>query len=293
MFHTKKKSIIPYLFVFPVCLILFLLSYLPTPYMFYLSVHKTEMVTGNKIFVGLENFQLLLKNKNFWESAGNTLFYVIGATIAVVALSLLAAVILNSKIKGSNVYIAIMFIPWIVSDVVAAYSWRWLLNPDFGLLNYWFEPLGLRPSKLLTDPDIAMIGVIVVTVWKQLAYTTLLLLAGLQNVSNELIEASKLDGCSAWKSFWKVSVPIFSPMLCVTVLLDVITFISQAGLSLVLTDGGPMRVTETLSLYLYKEAFINFHLTNAASIGVAVAAVNIIIVTVYFYVNKKSRELVS
>lgn len=191
-----------------------------------------------------------------------------------------------------GVYMTILFIPWIVSDVVAGFSWKWMLNADFGVLNYLFEPLHLKVSNLITKPEYAMIAVIMVTMWKQLAYSTILLLAGLQNVSKELLEAAKLDGCSGFQAFWYITFPIFSPILLVTTLLDIINFISQSGMLLVLTNGGPLRSTETLALYMFKEAFTNFHLTNASAISMVLAVINIMIVFIYFYINKKSREWV-
>ena len=292
MFHTKKKSVLPYFLVAPVCLVLLLFSYLPFPYTLYLSLNTVTPITGEMEFVGLDNFRMILKDGNFWESMRNTGYFVVAATAAVIILGVLTALVLNSKIKGTNLYMTILFIPWIVSDVVAGFSWKWLLNADFGILNYLFEPLGLKPSNLITQPELVMIAVIIVTVWKMLAYSTILLLAGLQNVSNDLLEAAKLDGCSGWQAFWYITFPIFSPILLVTVLLDMINFISQSGMILVLTNGGPLRSTETLALYLYKEAFANFHLTNASAISMALAVINIAVVVIYFIANRQSRKLV-
>ena len=169
MFHTKKKSVLPYFLVAPVCLVLLLFSYLPFPYTLYLSLNTVTPITGEMEFVGLDNFRMILKDGNFWESMRNTGYFVVAATAAVIILGVLTALVLNSKIKGTNLYMTILFIPWIVSDVVAGFSWKWLLNADFGILNYLFEPLGLKPSNLITQPELAMIAVIIVTVWKMLA----------------------------------------------------------------------------------------------------------------------------
>lgn len=292
MFHTKKKTKLPYLLAAPVFIILLLYSYLPFPYTLYLSVNEVQPITGEMKFVGLDNFKTILKDGNFWESMRNTGYFVIVAVTIVIVLGVVVALILNSKIKGTGVYMTILFIPWIVSDVVAGFSWKWLLNADFGILNYLLEPFGIRASNVINKPEYAMLAVIIVTVWKQLAYSTILLLAGLQNVSNDLIEAAKLDGCSGWQCFCYITFPIFSPILLVTVLLDAINFLSQSGLILVLTGGGPLRSTETLALYLYKEAFTNFHLTNASAISMVLAILNMAVVAVYFWANKKSREWV-
>lgn len=293
MFHTKKRTLLPYFLVAPVFLLLLLFSYLPFPYTLYLSFHEAAPVTGEMSFIGLDNFRMIFKDANFWESMKNTGYFVLLTTLVVVVLGIMIALILNSKIKGTGFYMTILFIPWIVSDVVAGFSWKWMLNADFGILNYLFEPVGIRVSDMINRPELAMLAVVMVTVWKQLAYSTILLLAGLQNVSADLIEAAKLDGCSGWQAFWKITFPLFSPILLVTILLDMINFISQSGLILVLTNGGPLRSTETLALYLYKEAFLNFHLTNASAISMVLAVINIVVVVVYFYMNKKSREWVA
>lgn len=293
MFHTKKRTLLPYFLVAPVFLLLLLFSYLPFPYTLYLSFHEAAPVTGEMSFIGLDNFRMIFKDANFWESMKNTGYFVLLTTLVVIVLGIMIALILNSKIKGTGFYMTILFIPWIVSDVVAGFSWKWMLNADFGILNYLFEPVGIRVSDMINRPELAMLAVVMVTVWKQLAYSTILLLAGLQNVSADLIEAAKLDGCSGWQAFWKITFPLFSPILLVTILLDMINFISQSGLILVLTNGGPLRSTETLALYLYKEAFLNFHLTNASAISMVLAVINIVVVVVYFYMNKKSREWVA
>lgn len=293
MFHTKKRTLLPYFLVAPVFLLLLLFSYLPFPYTLYLSFHEAAPVTGEMSFIGMDNFRMIFKDANFWESMKNTGYFVLLTTLVVIVLGIMIALILNSKIKGTGFYMTILFIPWIVSDVVAGFSWKWMLNADFGILNYLFEPFGIRVSDMINKPELAMLAVVMVTVWKQLAYSTILLLAGLQNVSADLIEAAKLDGCSGWQAFWKITFPLFSPILLVTILLDMINFISQSGLILVLTNGGPLRSTETLALYLYKEAFLNFHLTNASAISMVLAVINIVVVVVYFYMNKKSREWVA
>ncbi len=293
MFHTKKRTLLPYFLVAPVFLLLLLFSYLPFPYTLYLSFHEAAPVTGEMSFIGLDNFRMIFKDANFWESMKNTGYFVLLTTLVVIVLGIMIALILNSKIKGTGFYMTILFIPWIVSDVVAGFSWKWMLNADFGILNYLFEPVGIRVSDMINRPELVMLAVVMVTVWKQLAYSTILLLAGLQNVSADLIEAAKLDGCSGWQAFWKITFPLFSPILLVTILLDMINFISQSGLILVLTNGGPLRSTETLALYLYKEAFLNFHLTNASAISMVLAVINIVVVVVYFYMNKKSREWVA
>lgn len=286
--YMKDKKVIPYVFISPSILILLVLSYLPTPYAFILSLSKAELGTGKMTFTGLDNFITLLQDKNFWESLTNTVKYTIAATASLIIMGLILALIFNKGVKFSGVYLTILFIPWVVSEVITGATWKWLFNADFGLLNYIFKPFGLKPSIMLIKPNLALIPIILVTLWKNLSYTTLLLLAGLQNISREYLEAARIDGCSSFQTFRYITLAILKPTMVVLALLMVINCMNQTGVILVLTNGGPLRATETLSLFMYKEAFLNYHLTNAASIAVILALINIIIVAVYFRVARSN-----
>lgn len=283
---SNRKSYVPYLLIAPAILILIVFSYLPLPYAFYLSVNKTMPITGEQVFVGLDNFKTLFKLSNFWESFGNTMRYAVMCTCIMVVFGTLVALAINSGLKGRSTYLTILFIPWVISDIVVSTTWKFMFNADFGVLNYLFSPLGIRPSDLLTKPALSMWGVCVVTLWKTLAYSTLLMIAGLQNISREYTEASKIDGCSALGTLWHITLPLFKPTLLIVALLYIISCINQSGLILVLTNGGPLRSTETLALYLYKQAFINYQLTNTASMSVILALINSAVVIVYFAINR-------
>lgn len=278
----QQKKALPYILISPAILILLVFSYLPTPYAFFLALSKTELGTGKMTFNGLGNFKTILQDKNFWESFGNTFSYTIAATLALLVFGLILALIFNSGIRFSAVYLTILFLPWVVSDVITGTTWKWLFNSDFGLLNYMFKPFGLKPSIMITKPALALIPIILVTLWKNISFTTLLLLAGLQGISKEYLEAAKIDGCSPAKTFRYITLAILRPTIIVVALLLIIGCMNQTGVILVLTNGGPLRATETLSVFMYKEAFLNYHLSNAASIAVILALINAVIVFVYF-----------
>ena len=282
--HSDRKYM-PYLLVAPAILILITFSYAPLPFGFWLSVHKMIPATGEQVYVGLENFRTLLTNKNFWQSFTSTWQYVFVCTFVMLAVGTMVALALNTRIRGVSAYLTILFIPWVISEIVVSTTWRFMFHPDFGLLNYIFSPLGVRPSDMLVKPNLAMWGVAIVTLWKTLAYSTLLLLAGLQNISYEYTEASRIDGCNALTTFWYIILPLFRPTLMIVALLYIISCINQSGLLLTLTNGGPVRQTETLALYLYKQAFINYQLTKTASMSVILAAINSAVVIIYFILN--------
>ncbi|MEG1926594.1 MAG: sugar ABC transporter permease [Ruthenibacterium sp.] len=292
MYSNRKKTLgLAALFLGPAMLVLLVYSYLPTPYALYLSM--TESTTsGKQSFIGLENYARLFRDSDFWESCGNTFWYALMCTVIMIFLGIIMAIILNRKVRGSSFYISVMFVPWVISDVVVGATWRWLFNPDFGVLNYLFSWTGFRMSDLIAKPKYVMIGIMIVTVWKMLAYTTILLLAGLQSISNDCIEAARIDGCNAWGIFWKIIFPNFSSTILVVTLLTVINCINQSGMILILTNGGPIRASETLALYLYKEAFRNYQLNSAASLSMVLAVVNIAIAIIYLFLSKKNKEAV-
>lgn len=279
------------LFLGPAMLVLLLYSYLPTPYALYLSMTEPS-TAGSQRFIGLENYVRLFQDGDFWESCWNTLVYTVLCTVTLVVLGVLVALILTRKVRGTAFYISVMFVPWVVSDVVVGATWRWLLNPDFGVLNYLFAWTGFRMSDLVAKPQYVMIGIVIVTVWKMLSYTTILLLAGLQSIPTDCIEAARIDGCDSWKVFWKIVFPNFFGTVLVVTLLIVINCINQSGMILILTNGGPIRASETLALYLYKEAFRNYQLNSAASLSMVLAVINFVIAAVYMFVNKKNKELI-
>lgn len=285
----RYKKAVPYLFISPAILILFVYSYLPTPYAFILALSKLELGTGKMSFYGLNNFKIILQDKNFWESFKNTFSYTIAATMALIVFGLVLALIFNKGVRFTTGYMTILFIPWIVSEVITGTTWKWLLNANFGLLDFMFKPFGLKPSLLITKPGLALIAVIIVTLWKNISYTTLLLLAGLQGISKSYLEAARIDGCSSFQIFRYITLAILKPTIIVVALLLTITCMNQTGVILVLTNGGPLRATETLSVYMYKEAFLNYHLSNAASIAVILALINIAIVLTYLKITRANH----
>ncbi len=135
--NTGKHSVVPYLFVLPVFLFMLLFSYAPMPYGWYLSVFKSELGTGKLIFAGLDNYRFIFSDPNFWESFFNTFEYTFISTFLLVTLGLITALVLDKKVKFSSTYLTIMFVPWIISDVVTGITWSWLLDASFGVMNYF------------------------------------------------------------------------------------------------------------------------------------------------------------
>lgn len=276
------QKTIPYILVFPAILILAIFSYAPIPYGLILALSEMELGTGNRIFAGLENFRKLINDVDFWESFNNTVYYSVGATIGLILLGLLLAIMLNRKVKFNAVYLTVLFIPWVLSDVISGITWKWMFNEQYSILDFILKPLGFRPSQLMVSSWGAMLVVIIVHIWRNLSFSVILLMAALQNIPDQLYEAAKIDGATGWDAFIHVTLPMIMPTLLTTTLLILVGAINQTGMILVLTNGGPVRATETLGVFMYREAFLNYHLNGAATLSVILAIINGIVAAIYF-----------
>jgi len=279
---TRSARKVPYYYFIPAVGILLFLSYFPMPYALYLSMTQKRPGAGTIEFIGLDRFYQLFRDRDFTESLLNTVKYAFGETFLLMIAGLVLALMFDRSLKLKGLYMTIVFIPWVVSEVVAGWTWRWMFNPDFGLLNYMFGFTGWKVSDLLQSPNGAMLVAILVAVWRNAAFSMVIILASLQSISREMIEAAKIDGCTYLRTLTSIVLPLIRPTLAVLTLLLLINAVNQTGTLLVLTNGGPVRATETLSLFMYREAFFNYRLNNAASLVVVLGLINVLIAVVYF-----------
>ncbi len=199
-----------------------------------------------------------------------TIFFT-GATVAIeFPLALGLALMLNEPLRGRAIYRALMLVPWVMPNVVAAIIWKWIYSPDFGLLNYGLWKLSLIHSYIsfLGDPHRAMPSVIAVSVWKGLPFSAVVLLAGLQAVPGDLQEAATLDGANAWHRFRDVTIPHLLPIIVVVLVLRTVWTFNSFDLVYVLTAGGPGWTTQLLSIYVYLSSFQYQQLGYGAAMAV-------------------------
>ncbi|NJO84397.1 MAG: sugar ABC transporter permease [Blastochloris sp.] len=200
-----------------------------------------------------------------------------------VVLAFLLAIIFNRRLKGTTVYMVIIFVPWMLSEIVSGIMFRWLFLPQFGLLQNWLAPL-VGETPILASGAGAMGVVIGATVWRSLAFATLLILAGMQTIASELYDAAAIDGASGWQRFRYITWPLVRPTTTITVLFLTIQAVNAAGMFLAITDGGPGRSTEVLSLFMYREALEFFNFGYAAALSVIMLGLNSILALIYLRV---------
>ena len=280
--ETRRKRLfagrlVPLWFLLPSILILLVLQVYPTLYAFVLSVMRQRR--GGFEYVGLQNFQLLLGQSTFRESFGRTLTFSAWSIVLVTGLGLLVALLVNRRVKYTSWYLIAIFIPWVLSDVVAGTMWRWMFLKDYGLIQQWLAPL-FGPS-IYVNPSGAMGIVILATAWRSVAFTAILFLGALQTVPREVEESAALDGANRLQIFLRVIFPLIRPTFLIAVLLTSMRSINTVGLILATTKGGPGYATTTASVYLYRSAWGESNFARGAAISVLLFVANVIITVIY------------
>lgn len=225
-------------------------------------------------FVGLENFARLLADETVRTALVNTVFYVVIGVITQLLLGLGAAVLLNRPSRLAWVARTAVMLPWFMPPVVAAYMWAFMLDPRFGILTRFAGLFGVETGGqgIFADPGLALLGVLLVELWRSYPFFALFFLAGLQGIPEELRDATAVDGATRWQHFRHVTVPLLRPVILVSSLLEGIRLANSPTLILLLTNGGPGDATQVLSLYAFQQAYLKFDFGYASSIAVAMLA---------------------
>jgi multiple sugar transport system permease protein len=241
-------------------------------------------------WVGLANYWRLLDDTRFHVSLWNTAFYTAASTVPILAVPLVLAVALN---RGAlrTLLRSVFFFPFTLSVVTVGLTWLWLLDPVVGPFNYYLRTAGLPARSWLADPATAMWAIILTTVWWVTGYYLVIYLAGLQDIPRELYEAAALDGASAWRSFWSITLPLLRPVLLFVFVTHIIGSFQIFGQVFVLTQGGPGDGTRTVVQHLYETAFQNFfHFGAASAMAWVLFAVILVFSVIQFRVLRGHTE---
>ncbi|MEJ5202425.1 MAG: sugar ABC transporter permease, partial [Anaerolineales bacterium] len=247
----NKNSFYPYLLTLPAILFLMLVSLYPTLYSFYLSMTRSKQ--GITEFVGLRNYEVILRSSDFRQSLQLTIIFTVFYVFLTVAIAYILALMLNRGLRLTGIYMTIIFLPWVLSEITSGVVWRWMFYQDYGILQNLIGPI-LGGKAIITTNWGAMAIVITATTWRSISFAMLLLLAGLQTVPREIYEAASIDGSGGWSTFWRITWPLVRPTTIVTIVFITIQAINGVGMVLAITEGGPGRATEILGVHMYREA---------------------------------------
>ncbi len=275
-----------YLYVGPAILVMLLVIGYPLVYTVFLSFHETPPRTGERIFNGVTNYRDILSDPRFWKITSNTLYWTVGSTFFAFVLGFGAALALHRPFPGRGVVRAILLIPWVISYVAAAYVWRWILHSDYGLVSGSLIDWGLidRPLLLLDSKDRVMPTLIGVNVWKEFPFVMIMLTAGLQTIPEGLLRAARIDGASAWQSFWHVTVPHLKSVIVVTMLLLFVINLNSFTLVWLMTGGGPANSSALWITQIFKLAFVGTPQRGLAS-AFSVILFLLMLSLAYYYVK--------
>lgn len=283
--RRPTRDWLPAIFLTPAALVLAVFILLPLLRSLFLSFFDASLLKPDAgAFVGLGNYVDLAQNPRFWNSLGVTFTYTICAVVLAYVVGLGTAMLLNRKFRFQWLARLLMILPWAVPEVVAVMIFKWMLDAQFGIVNHLFLWLGViaEPVAWLNDPTSALVVVILTTVWIEYPLATLILLAGLQTVPDELMESAQVDGAGWWKRFRHITFPMLRFVNVVVIILLSLDTFRRTTLIYTMTGGGPRQATETLPVWTYIEAFANHRLGSASAIGITVLLILGIATIAYF-----------
>lgn len=263
---AKPISWTPYVFLGGPLVMMGLFFFWPLAQALWMSLFDYSHDLYTPTFIGAGNYLNLLSSSHFQHAFWNTIALVLAVVPAMVTLPLIMALIVNGQLRGVAVFRTLIYLPVVVSLVVAALAWKWLYA-ESGLINEGLKALGYEPVGWLINPDIALWAVAVMVVWKGAAYYMMMYLAHLQSVDTGLYESARVDGAPLWAQHWFITLPHLKPTIGMVGLIALIGTLKIFTEIYVLTRGGPLEATETLVYFIYRRAFENLDLGIACAGG--------------------------
>jgi len=267
----RREAMYPYLLLAPALIIMVLIVFIPVIRALISSLYNYDLRYPNRTaFIGLQNYvKVLTKDKQFWPSLKRTVIWIVFGVGFQFLFGFLLALLLNQKFRGRGLARSFLMIPWVTSGVLIGLIWRWLYDGSFGVINDLLMKLGILSSAIpfLSRVNTALPAVIVTLVWQGIPFFTLMILAALQGVSQEMYEAADIDGASSIQKLFRITIPSIRNTLYVTLLLRVIWVANSVDIIQNMTTGGPAYATQTIAIETYQQAHI-LNLGYASSIAI-------------------------
>ena len=292
-YADKQDRWFPAVMLGPVLIAIFVLVIAPLVWGLRISLTDTRMIgLGFKTGLTFENYRSVLSDPETWNAIWVTIVFSGGTVVGSVVLGMAAALVLDRTFFGRGFVRVLVILPWAVPHVVAALVWQWMYNPDFGVVNYGLLllPWVTSTPKWLSDPQYALLAIILVNVWKTYPFAALLLLAGLQTISDDLYEASAIDGAGPLRRFFDITLPGLRRVLAIVVLLLLIWSFGNFVFIFLMTQGGPAGATNALVVHIYFEAFRFFRAGSAFAMGALLLALSILLTSAYIVMSREREH---
>lgn len=287
----RSQTIAPLVFI-SAAIVLFLLFFVWPGALAVIYSFTDYRGVGNALnFIGIENYQNLFADDDFYSSLGRTFLYTVLAVPAHYVVSLgIAMLIASSLAKGKGSARVIFFLPWLISPIVAGVIWRWLFGENFGLVNYLITSLGGEGIRWETDATAALILIIIVSTWGSTAFNMLLFVAAIRNVPRSYLEAAQLDGANAWQRFRRVTLPLLAPTSFMVILLSTIGAMKEFAMIQALNGGGPGTQNMLIVQYIYRTGFERANIGYASAASMVLMVILVVIALIQLRFDRK-RDL--
>ena len=262
--YNLKAILAPYLFIAPWIIGFIAFTLGPLIFSLIMSLYKWPVI-GKKEFVGLANYVNMFKDDpQFYKSLAITLKFAVVFVPLNLIIALILALLITRPVRGVKVFRTIYYLPTVVSGVAISIIWGWILNSEYGILNYFLSLFGINGPKWLTDPKWAIITIVMASAWG-VGTMMLIFYTAISSISKDMYEAAYIDGASSIRSFFSITLPLITPTLLFNLITSTIAALQQLTLALLLTGGGPMKSTYFYGLYVYNNAFKHFKLGYASA----------------------------
>ncbi len=289
----RRRAMWAYIFLLVPLLFFISIRFAPTLFAMSVSLFKWDILSQNKPWMGLQNYQTLFADPVFWKSLTNTLLYVALSVPFQLVLGLAFALMLQAVARWKGFFRALYFVPFVTSTVAISWVWRWIYQPTFGPLNKLLALLGLPDQKYLASPEQALPSIVVVLVWQALGFYVIIFLAGLEAIPIDFYEAAKIDGARAWDLFRHITLPLLNPTIVFLTVIGTITGIQVFTQVLNMSFqgmGGPLDSTKSLVLFIYQQGFQSFKMGYASAGTVVLFAIIMVITLIQLKLTTRRVE---
>jgi multiple sugar transport system permease protein len=287
---SRWRSALPYIMISPYLLVYAVFVFIPLLWVFYISFTSYTIMNPGE-WIGLDNFQRILTDGIFHSALQNTGLYWIFTVIPSMIIGLIAASFLNTKIKGTSIFRAIIYLPGVMSGVAVAMTWLWIYDPRGGPVNLILNAIGFTGKDWLKDPNMALPAIILIGIWMGIGFSMIIYMAGLQGIPQELYEAASIDGASSIKQFLSITVPLLKPITFFLFIINTITSFQVFDIVYIMTGGGPANTTTTIVNEIVKTGFEKFDMGYASSMSICLLMITLLFTVINYWLNPKESDL--
>ena len=287
IFRTERK--LGLAFTLPIFILIFLLMGFPFAYTIYLSL-TNKTVGMPATFVGLANYISIFTDPTYWRIVGNTVIYTVICIVVKLVLGMLFALLLNEKFHGRAITRVAMLLPWAIPGMVAANTWKWMYNDQYGIINEILRDLHLisTPIPWLGSMNLALFSVIIVNIWRGVPFFLFSILGALQSIDDQLYDAGKIDGANVFQRFFNITLPSIMPVVAISTLLSTIWTFNDFDNIWLITGGGPLNASSVIATYTYEQAFM--YNDMGTGMAVAVSIIPVLVILMVLVTKHRSSE---